>query len=83
MAASIAIGFLAMSGKNWLIGGEFSALVFAPVAYTVVTGDALLVDRGIGALLLLLDFGVLVLAWTALAYALRLAAKALERFDPG
>ena len=75
-------GFLAMSGKNWIIGGEFSALVFAPVVSTVVIGDGLLVDRGVGGLLLMLYFAVIVLAWTVLAYALKRGAKVLEELTP-
>ena len=56
--------------------------MLAPAAYTVITGDELLVGRGTGALLLSLDFAVLVLAWSTLWYFAWLATKVLNGFDP-
>ena len=75
------VALLLMFGKNWLIGSEFTPLVFAPLAYPVITADENW--RGVGALLLMLDFGALLLAWTALWRYMERATKALERLDPG
>ena len=80
--SSAALAFLLMLIKNWLTAGEFTGLAFAPVAHAVITGDDLLVGRGVVALLLALDFAVLVLAWAALWHFAGRAVRALDRFDP-